>query len=592
MTILYFLIISYILLSISLRKIFEKAGVPPNKALIPGVNFVEWCKIIGRTKWWAAWLLFPIVNIFIFAGMAVDLVRSFKKYSFWDSALAVIYAPLSFFKIGANKNDKYDGPALKKEAAYQTKIAEAIKKKEEYKLKKLVEKNPYKKSQFREWVEAIIFAVFAAAFIRMFLIEAYVIPTSSMEGSLLVGDYLFVSKAHYGIRTPKTVAMVPLLHNRIPFINKESYLEKPNLPFYRLPALERIDRYDPVVFNYPEGDSVYVTPGRTWSVYDYQRGAIPQNIAAAISQKRLELVTRPLDKMDHYIKRCVGLPGDSLQIIDRQLFINGKKVEDPSHIQFRYLVKHNKGQINDRNFDDWGITPEDRTYYNDGTNPESQTHKMLVLSNEQKERIQAMDASIEIIPNDMYWVALPTDFNRANLQKWGIENSNLRHSTSATRLLLTLKTEQVDSLRANNLKVEYNYEADRLFPHDPQNYPNQSTDNYGPIYIPKKGATIIVTPESIAPYKRIISVYENNKLEIKNGRVFINDQQTTQYTFKQNYYWMMGDNRHNSEDSRVWGYVPAVNIVGKPLFIWWSTKNGNVGNGINWSRIFSSADKK
>ena len=591
MTILFFLIISYILLSISLRKVFEKAGVAPNKALIPGVNFVEWCKIIGRSKWWAAWLLFPIVNIFIFAGMAVDMVRSFKKYSFWDSALAVIYAPLSFFKIGANKNDKYDGPILKKEATYQQKIVEAIEKKEDYKLKKLVEKNPYKKSQGREWVEAIIFAVFAAAFIRMFLIEAYVIPTSSMEGSLLVGDYLFVSKAHYGIRTPKTIAMVPLLHNRIPFINKESYLEKPNLPFYRLPALEKIDHYDPVVFNYPEGDSVYVTPSRTWSIHDYRRGAISQGTADAIAAGRQELVTRPIDKMDHYIKRCVGLPGDSLQIIDRQLFINGKKMEDPSHVQFRYLIKHNNGQINDRNFPDWGITPEDRAYYRE-LNPQSPKHQMLVLSNEQKEKIQAMDPSIEIIPNDMYWVEFFEEFNRASLQNWGIEDSNIRRGISPTQWLITLKKEQVDSLKAHGVKVTYRYETDRLFPHDPKNFPDQSTDNYGPIYIPKKGATVIITPENIAPYRRIISIYENNDLEIKNGRIFINGEQTTKYTFKQNYYWMMGDNRHNSEDSRVWGYVPEVNIVGKPLFIWWSTENGNFFNGVNWSRIFSSADKR
>lgn len=591
MTLLVFIIISYILLSLSLRKLFEKAGVDPTKALIPGVNFMEWAKLIGRPKWWALLLLIPIVNIFIYAGMCVDMVRSFKRYDFKDSALAVLYAPLAFFFVGKEQGDKYDGPTLEKEAAYQNKIEAAIKADDRMELKKLMAKNPYQKGAIREWVEAIVFAVFAAAFIRMFLIEAYVIPTSSMEGSLLVGDYLFVSKAHYGIRTPETVAMIPLLHNRIPQLGTESYLESPSIPSVRLPALESIDKNDPVVFNYPEGDSVYVIPGRTWSIYDKKRNAIPANAAMAIDQGRFPLVTRPIDKMDHYIKRCVATPGDSLQIIDRQLYINGQPAKNPTNVQFRYLVKHKNGPISERKFDDWGISPEDRIFYNDGTSQASDVHKMLVLSEAQKKEIQAMDASIEIIPNDMYSVTLPEGLEPGALQKWDIDNSNLRYRSN-TGLVMTLKKSQVDSLRANGITVSYNFETARLFPHDPANFPNNSVDNYGPIYVPAKGATVVITPETIAPYKRIISVYEKNDLRINNGRVYINDKETTSYTFQQDYYWMMGDNRHNSEDSRVWGFVPHNHVVGKPLFIWFSTKNGNAGNGINWDRIFSSADKQ
>ena len=220
--------------------LFPKAGVDAVKGLIPGVNFVEWCKIIGQKPAHALWLLFPIVNIFIFAAMAVDMVRSFGKLQFKHTAAAVIYAPAAFFKIATNPNDKYLGPTLKREAEYAQSIADAKANNDQYKLKQLEEKNPYKKSQAREWVESIVFAVFAASFIRMFLIEAYVIPTPSMEGSLNVGDFLFVSKAHYGIRTPMTIAMIPLLHNQIPFINKESYLKNPALPYKRLPALEKI----------------------------------------------------------------------------------------------------------------------------------------------------------------------------------------------------------------------------------------------------------------------------------------------------------------------------------------------------------------
>ncbi len=590
MGILIFIIISYILLSLSLRKVFEKAGVSPTKALIPGVNFMEWAKLIGRPKWWAFLLLVPIVNIFIYAGMCVDLVRSFKKYDFVDSALAVVYAPLSFFKLGSNKDDKYDGPTLEKEAAYQAEMEAAHKADDRLKLKRLMAKNPYQKNAVREWAEAIVFAVFAAAFIRMFLIEAYVIPTSSMEGSLLVGDYLFVSKAHYGIRTPETIAMIPLLHNRIPSLNTESYLETPSISSVRLPAIETIDKNDPVVFNYPEGDSVYVTPGRTWSVYDKRRKSIPPNTITAIDKGRYDLVTRPIDKMDHYIKRCVATAGDSLQIIDRQLYINGQPAENPTNVQFRYLVKH-KGPLSERNFDDWGISPEDRLYYNDGTNPVSDTHKMLVLSEEQKEKIKAMDPSIEIIPNDMYWVELPEGVDRSILRVYGVDEGNVRYG-NGNRFMMTLKKAQVDSLKGNGIKVDYNFETERLFPHDPENFKDNSVDNYGPLYVPAKGASVIITPNTIAPYKRIISVYENNDLKIENGRVYINGKETTTYTFQQDYYWMMGDNRHNSEDSRVWGFVPHDHVVGKPLFIWFSTKDGSAAKGINWDRIFSSADKQ
>ena len=584
MTILLFLVISYILLSLSLRKIFEKAGVSPVKALVPGINFAEWCTLIGRPKWWAWLLLLPVVNIFIYAGMCVDMVRSFKKYDFKDSALAVIYAPLSFFRIGREKGDKYDGPTLQKEAAYQASIEEAYKNNDQVKLKRLLAKNPYKKTQLREWAEAIVFAVFAAAFIRMFLIEAFVIPTSSMEGSLLVGDYLFVSKAHYGIRTPETVTMIPLLHNRMPILNKESYLKKPNLPSFRLPALEGIDRNDPVVFNYPEGDSVYVTPGRTWSIYDKRRKSIPAPTIAAIDRGAYPLVTRPIDKMDHYIKRCVAIPGDTIQVIDQQLYLNGEPAQNPSNIQFRYLIKHD-GPLSNRNFRDWGISLED------GAEQKTDRFKLMVLSEEQKSKVQAMDPSIEIIPNLMYWVSIPGGSNLSFFNKWGVDTRHIRFQ-GADRSLLTLTPKQADSIAANGFPVEKYYETERLFPHDPTNYPDNSVDNYGPLYVPKKGATVIVTPETIAPYRRIISVYEGNELTEGNGRIYINGKETTQYTFQQDYYWMMGDNRHNSEDSRVWGFVPHKNIVGKPLFIWFSTKEGNAANGINWKRIFSSADKK
>ena len=528
MAILIFLIVSYVLFSITMMKLFEKAGEQGWKALVPGLNFVVMCKLVGRKPAHAAWLLFPIVNIFIYVGLCVDMVRSFGKYTFWHSAIAVIFAPAIFYMIGKNKGDKYLGPTLIAEKEYHDKIVEAQTNNNSRELQKLIRQNPYTKTPGREWAEAIIFAVFAAAFIRMFLIEAYTIPTSSMEGSLKVGDFLFVSKAHYGIRTPKTVLMLPLLHNQVPVVGGESYISKPNLPFYRLPALTDIKRYDPVVFNYPEGDSVYIFPERTWSIHDFRRGSITPQRFMQIKSGQADLVVRPIDKKDHYIKRCIGLPGDSLQIINRQVYIDGKPAQNPTHMQFLYRITSPNGPVNTDKLDELGVNTAE-------SNPQA---GIFFLDSTQVEKIKAFGPDITI-----EFLEQPAP------------------------------------------------QANHLFPHDSEHFSGWTVDNFGPVYIPKKGATVKVSPENIALYERVIGVYEENELQVKDGKVFINGQETDSYTFKMDYYWMMGDNRHNSEDSRVWGFVPHDHIVGKPLFIWFSTKNGNMFNGINWSRIFSSANK-
>lgn len=526
MSVLIFFLVGYVLLSVSLYFVFEKAGEAGWQGLVPGLNFVVWCKLVGRQPLHALWLLFPIVNIFIYAGLCVDMVRSFKKYEFWHSAVAVLFAPVAFFYLGYSKDEKYDGPTLIKEKAYRTQIMEAKEAGKTRQLEKLLENSPYKKSTIREWSEAIIFAVFAAAFIRMFLIEAYVIPTSSMEGSLLVGDFLFVSKAHYGIRTPETIMMIPLLHNRIPKLDAESYLERPKLSYHRLPALEKIDRNDPVVFNFPEGDSVYIFKDRTWSINDYRRGSIPPRYTQQIKSGRKKLVTRPMDKKDHYIKRCIGLPGDKLEIKDRQVYINGEEAKNPTYIQYMYFVYYPGNTINTRQFPKWGISQEDMIDIN--RNP-----MILVLSNEQKEKIQNMDSEIRIEPVEV-----------GELQK----------------------------------------DPGKVFPHDAQNFPDWTVDNYGPVEIPKKGETKPLSTNNISLYERVISNYEGNDLEVRDGSIYINGEKTDSYTFKMDYYWMMGDNRHNSEDSRIWGFVPEDHIVGKPLFIWFSKSN--------IKRMFTSANKQ
>ena len=522
-----FIIILYLALSLSLYPVFAKAGHAPWKALVPGWNFAVWCQLIGRNPLHALWLLFPIVNIFIFAAMAIDLARSFGRHGFWESVAAVVFAPFYFLFLGLKK--AYEGPVLENERSFRERLHKAEKEKNTLLLAKLQKENPYKKGQLREWAEAIIFAVFAAAFIRMFLIEAYVIPTPSMEGSLLVGDFLFVSKAHYGIRMPQTVAMIPLLHNRIPFADRESYLKKPSLRYQRLKPLETIDRNDPVVFNYPEGDSVYVFPGRTWSVYDYRRGIPDPMVNAAIQSGQKALTSRPIDKKDHYIKRCIALPGDSVEIRDQQVYVNGKKAEQPRFIQHYYTIGIPNGTINTQQFSKWGISEED-------VRDNSGNKILLVMDVAQAEKIKAMDTSIAVekFPySDLY--SSPT----------------------------------------------------HLFPHDPKRFGSWKLDNYGPLYVPKKGQSVALKEETIALYRRIIQAYEGNTLVEKGGKFYINGEERSSYTFKQDYFWVMGDNRHNSEDSRYWGFVPEDHIVGKPLFIWFSSHNG-----IRWDRIFTSADKR
>jgi signal peptidase I len=526
----------------TLQKLFKKAGVEAKKAWIPGVNFTEWCKLVGQKPSHALWMLFPIVNFFIWAGLCVDMVRSFGKNDFGSAALAVIFAPYIFWKIGNDPKAKYEGQILEMEKKYLTEIQTAIESKDKFKLQKLRTKNPYQKGPLREWAEAIVFAVFAAAFIRMFLIEAYVIPTPSMEGSLLVGDFMFVSKAHYGIRTPMTVAMIPLLHNTIPYLNSESYLKTPSLDYHRLPAIAEIKNNDPIVFNYPEGDSVYFATSRSpraiWTKEDLRRkGDLKQYIKGA------KLRVRPIDKRDHYIKRCIGTPGDKLEIKAGTVFINDEKLPTSPTIQFKYIIS-NIENLNYKKLDEIGVTSSTRdtpnTFSDVGGVNASRKTCVMDLSEEQKNKVQG-------------W------YPDAAFQKYEAK-PNPQNPGS-------------------------------VFPHDARYFPDWTIDNFGPITVPKKGETIPLKKETIALYRRIVTNYEKNTLVEKNGTFTLNGQPATEYTFQQDYYWGMGDNRHASEDCRYFGFIPENHIVGKPLFIWFSTRNGNMKNGINWNRIFSGAHK-
>lgn len=525
MGILLFIIIFYILFSISLFFLFPKVDVDGWKGLVPVMNLLEVFKIIGKPSWKVIWFFVPIVNLFAFVSMAIDLVKSFGKYDFKWSVLAFFYAPIAFFLIAFDNDSKYVGPAASQEKEINEKLLEAQKSKNKREYNKLMQNNPFKRPIWREWVESLTFAIFAAAFIRMFLIEAYVIPTPSMEGSLNVGDYLFVSKAHYGIRTPMTIAMFPLLHNRIPFLNTESYLKSPSLDYHRLKALENVERNKLFVFNWPAGDSIYLTSKRSYSynqVHQNLNDYLRYDPELRSKVKNKEVIVRPVDKKDHYIKRCVAQAGDTLEIKDRGLYINGVLQKSPEHRQFRYQARR------------------------------------------------------------------PLKINKKKLAEWGIESA---YGRGMVYFLNDDQAKKIKELGGDDiLAIAENPVDPTLFPNNKKYFNSWSLDDFGPIWIPEAGVTVDLTLANLPLYRRVIDAYESNDLKVKGNDIYINGDITKQYTFKQNYYWAMGDNRHNSEDSRSWGFVPADHIVGKPLFIWFSTKNNNMSEGINWNRIFRSAE--
>ncbi|HEV8514629.1 MAG TPA: signal peptidase I [Cyclobacteriaceae bacterium] len=362
------------------------------------------------------------------------------------------------------------------------------------------------KSIVREWWDAIVFAVVAATLIRWLIMEAYTIPTPSMENSLLVGDFLFVSKFHYGTRTPRTPLQIPLTHQKIWFTDIPSYLDWIQLPTYRLPGISHVKREDVVVFNVPGyNENNYQVPPNEWKRY-------------------------PVDLKTNYIKRCVGIPGDVLEIKDRQLIVNGQPLENPENMQYRYHVIA-KDEINARNLEKLGLDPEDYQSY--GRTAPDQVEYMMLLSAKKYEEVKALPyiKSIEL--------------------------------------------------------PQTNHEADgRVFPSS--KYAPWNAENFGPLTIPKEGMTIAINDSTLSMYGATIRDFDLNKdAKIENGKLTIDGKEITQYTFKQNYYFMMGDNRDNSLDSRYWGFVPEDHIVGKGFFIWLSLdKYGDFFHKIRWKRFF------
>ncbi|MEA3505660.1 MAG: signal peptidase I, partial [Bacteroidota bacterium] len=440
-----------------LFKTFENTGNSAWKAAVPLYNYYIWLKIVKKPVWWFIFLLIPFINYFMMFLLVVETAKCYQKYKLGDQALAVVFFFYFLPYYGSSEKEKFLDPS---------------------------ERPKIKKSIAREWGDAIIFAVIAASIIRTFLIEAYTIPTSSMEKSLLVGDFLFVSKASYGPRNPNTPISFPFVHHTLPLTEStKSYIDWLPLPYYRFSGFSDVERNDVVVFNFPVGDTVSERFQSNRSYYsllrEYGREVVNTN-----KKYFGDISYRPVDKRENFIKRCVAIGGDTIQIKDQKVFINGKLEQHPGIKQYKYIVETDGSRFNSYALKKLDITEDVYSISN--------TEFLLTLTDENVKKVKAFDIVKSIRP----------------------------------------------VIRPAGVREPY------IFPHNTAY--NWNVDNFGPLLIPKKGSTIELSMHNLPLYERVIGVYEGNDLKVNNNKIFINGEETSSYTFKMNYYWMMGDNRHNS----------------------------------------------
>jgi signal peptidase I len=517
-----------------LSKLFTKAGIENWKAFIPFYNFYLLAKLLDKPWWWCLIMLVPGVNILMYGVYGFNVARAFNKPSNQDLLFASFLPYIFFVKIGYDDTAKYVG--LNKFRIEPSKI-------------------------IKNWVDPIIFAVIAASIIRGYFIEAFTIPTSSLEKSLMVGDFLFVNKFAYGPKIPQTPLSFPFAHQTLPFSEtKKSYLEWIKLPYFRLPGFGKVKNDQIVVFNYPDGDTVLLS-SQDVSYYavkryfaqilqneDMRSGQKLQSDAYYAQQasdlinnedavnllngkKMNKIVSRPVDKREHYVKRCVGIAGDNLEIKNSEIYINNVLTKMPEHAQHNYMVKCSSQLFG------YEITMQNgRT----GLTNLKLLDELDIYATEVGVFAESKDTMI-------YKLNMPA------------------HVAEKVR-----KMESVVSVTRVN--EEKGLREPSIFPHNPAYAWNN--DNFGPLLIPKKGLTIAIDTHNICLYEKILNTYDDGIHQVtkQNGLVLYDGQPIKSYTFKQDYYFMMGDNRHNSADSRSWGMVPFDHIVGSPFFVWFSMK--------------------
>ena len=509
-------------------KLYQRANRKAWEAAIPIYNAVILMKIINRPKWWVILLFIPVINQLMFPILWIETARSFGFNKRKDTALVLLTFGFYLFFINYATNSTY---TLNRSLKPRTALG--------------------------EWVSSIAFAIIAATLVHTYVMQPYTIPTSSLEKTLLVGDYLFVSKFHYGARVPTTTIATPMLHDSIPTSivskkNTKSYLNKPLLPYLRIPGFQKIKRNDIVVFNWPVDTLVH------WM--DPSKGTD----------------FKPLDKKTNYVKRCVGIAGDTLEVRDGYVYINGKQniLPDRAKLQFYNKVYSEKGlstqkllRYTDKEFE--------RKFIINFTS-QNQFEKVMRYATNNPEKIK-----------DNQFIITTSD---EGIPQWIINGYRLDIKEISTKIRKANITDEIAAKLRKDSEVDSvvkvinpkGNKGNNMFPQATNL--SWNTDNYGPIYIPKKGTTVPLNMNSIPFYERIIEDYENNQLEVIGEHIFVNGKKSTSYTFKQDYYWMMGDNRQNSLDARSWGYVPFDHVVGKPVLIWFSINEGK----IRWERLFTT----
>ena len=526
---LIFFLVVQVIHGLGTWKLYVKSGYNSELAFIPVYNAVILMKIINRPSWWVILLFLPIINLLIFPVIWVETARSFGKNTTLDTIAAV--ASLGFFIYLINYSSK-----------------------SEY----ISERDINPKTAFGEWLGSIIFAVILATFVHTYLIQPYIVPTGSLEKSILIGDFLFVSKFHYGARAPQTAVSFPMVHDTIVGTGIRSYLNKPQIPYFRLPGFQNIKRNEIVTFSWP-ADTV-----RKFFV-------------------REKGVKKPIDKKSNYVKRCVALPSDTLEIINGLIHINGKKSIMPYRAKpiYTYSAYNSKG-VSASNLIKLGVSDIQRKF------------KIQEINQYKFEQIRPY--LLNVIDNS------PENFIVITKSKGIPYEIRLNSRISMTEIKdtktdLFLTNKEADLISKSNILDSLKRTFNEIKSYNTSYFPNDirfnwNEDNFGPIIIPKRNTTVELSKNNLPIYKKIIREYEKNELTLDlNGTIRINNIETNSYTFKQDYYWMMGDNRYRSEDSRSWGFVPEDHIVGKPVFIWFSIDGINDGFKnwkIRWDRVFTT----